>query len=109
MKKYLFLYFTSLYWAFACKPNDTFNESHVDEATMIAIMTEVYYMDSHFAELNSHVKDSIVYLKFTELLKKHLVSKDKFEKTQKYYNDNDLAHQRLEEGIKKAVNEALKN
>lgn len=100
------LYFLILIFTyFSCKQNET-NAPPVNEATMVAIMTEVYYMDVHFNSLNSHIKDSILYVKINVLLNKYGINKEQFEKAKVYYSQDEKAQLRLEEGIKKVVESA---
>jgi hypothetical protein len=92
---------------FHCKSKENDLIAPVDEKVMIDLMTDVYYLDSHFSELNSYIKDSIVYLKYNDLLKKYGVTQEQFKQAQNYYSQNDKAHQRLDEGIRKKLQEAM--
>ena len=99
-----FLIFSLSY--LSCKQKDISNDSPIEEAKMISIMTDVYYWDAQFSELNSSIKDSVVFQKFNEILGKNGINMEVFRKAQTYYNLNEKAQLRLEEGIKKRVQSA---
>ena len=106
MNKCCILFIISCILIFACKKTERVKKSPIDEPTMISIMTEVYYLDAHFSFLNSYLKDSIVYVKFNELLRKYHISKEQFDQAKAFYKEHDTENIKLEEGIKKAVQEA---
>lgn len=89
----------------SCKPKQEF-EAPIPEDKMVAIMSEIYYLDGHFAELNSYLKDSIVFMKLNELLNGQGISLEQFKKAKDYYSENEEAKLRLEEAIKKSIEEA---
>jgi hypothetical protein len=87
----------------SCNEIKQVNSSPIEEDKMIAIMTEVYYMDAHYSELNSYIKDSVVFVELKNVLDKQGISLEQFNQARAYYRINEKAAIQLEEGIKKAI------
>lgn len=103
MKCHLIFLYVLYSGIFGCKAKEHGVESPIHEKKMIAIMTEIYYLDAHFSGLNAFMKDSIVNLKITDLLMKYEIHKDQFKQAQTYYNENENARKKLEKGVKLEV------
>ncbi|MBK6546541.1 MAG: DUF4296 domain-containing protein [Saprospiraceae bacterium] len=95
--------------AYSCKHSKTIGTPPIEERTMIQIMTECYFLEAQFTDLNSHLKDSIIAVEFKNILQKHGVDETRYTEAQQYYNANEDALKKLEEGVKSSVNEASKH
>jgi hypothetical protein len=81
----------------------------IPEDKMIQILVKVYFMDVHFQELNSRLKDSITNVKLNHILSENNISQNKFEKSIQYYFEDDFAYDRLQDEILKHITEKYSN
>lgn len=98
--KYLFIFFGIS--IISCAKKTPIPE--INEKMMVELMSEVYYLEAHFEPLNSKLKDSIVFIKFNQLLLDRNLSIDQFKAAEIYYNSQDEAYSRIQDGILKTIN-----
>jgi hypothetical protein len=104
MKKiYGLIVLTFLLFGNSCTPSESKINVPINDKDMIGIMTDIYLLDSHFANMNSYIKDSIVFLKFNEILKSYGYNAEQFNASRNYYQNNDKAYKKLQEGIRKSL------
>lgn len=93
----------------SCNTPEKKAEKPISEELMCRILYDFYFLEAHFNELNSHLKDSIIQEKFNEVLSKHRITKNDFLRAQEYYNSHPEAVLRIEEQIKKTIQDSLMN
>ena len=81
----------------------------IDKDIMIDILIDAHFLDAHFQNVNSKLKDSIIYKKFNDILVKNRVSLSQFEKTKAYYLSNENEYIKLNDAIDKLILERYSN
>ncbi len=79
-------------------------QNFLEEDKMVEVITKVHFMEAHFQDLNSKIRDSVISLKIQQELIKQGINQQDFEKANQYYLNNEEAQSRLNDKIVKRIN-----
>ncbi|HEX5624647.1 MAG TPA: hypothetical protein VFX48_01415 [Saprospiraceae bacterium] len=70
---------------------------------MLDLLTELHYLEAHYSELNTHLRDSMVRIEWTKSLSKLQLDTNDFNKARSFYGENGKAFGELEQKVLERV------
>lgn len=93
----------------SCTDKSPESEVKFDKNEFASLMAEIYLVDAQFSELPGPIKDSILALKFQEILRARNLRLDNFLQIQQFYKNNYKEQEDLERQIIQLVRDSSKN